>query len=187
MDSGRGACRALVLELSIEDRVGQRRDERRNARISHTCGMRRQIVRHDRGAHDFQEVVAARMGRTVSHSHCMRACGMTDVSFRSLNHNPTIVSNARPDVWRQVYSSHPICFAKREKRPFPNRPKHTLATSPSQFVGDPRRSETQESAQFLRYQAARRIHKAHRPCPGFEWNEYHDQAAIVYRFRDLIR
>jgi hypothetical protein len=40
---------------------------------------------------------------------------MIEVSFRSLNHNPIIVSNARPDVLNQVYSRHRIWLSKKGK------------------------------------------------------------------------
>jgi len=48
---------------------------------------------------------------------------MIEVSFRSLNHNPTIVSNAGPDVWNQVYSRHRIWLSEKGK----NDPKQTFA------------------------------------------------------------
>ena len=51
----------------------------------------------------------------VSHSLSVRAYRMIEVSFRSLNHNPIIVSNARPDVLNQVYSRHRIWPSKKGK------------------------------------------------------------------------
>ena len=40
----------------------------------------------------------------MSHSLSVRAYRMIEVAFRSLNHNPTIVSNARRDVRNRRYS-----------------------------------------------------------------------------------